>query len=79
MLTLFGAAPGAGKSLVALDLARRIIAGEPFPDGAPVPNPGSNVLIVDAEGAPALLNQRAEAWRMDRRRLFLRLAPKARS
>jgi hypothetical protein len=75
MLTLLGAAPGVGKSLVALDLARRIIHGEPFPDGAPVPHPGGNVLIVDAEGAPALLNQRAQAWDIDRRRLFLMLAP----
>jgi hypothetical protein len=33
------------------------------------------VLIVDAEGAPALLNQRAQAWEIDRRRLFLMLAP----
>ena len=75
LLTLFGAAPGAGKSLVALDLARRLIHGHPFPDGAPVPCPGSRVLIVDAEGAPALLNQRARAWDIDRRRLFLMLAP----
>ena len=75
MLTLFGAAPGAGKSLVALDLARRVIHGEPFPDGAPNPCPGSHVLIVDAEGAPALLNQRAQAWGIDSRRLFLMLAP----
>jgi hypothetical protein len=81
MLTLFGAAPGAGKSLVALDLARRVIHGEPFPDGAPSvdrganPCPGSRVLIVDAEGAPALLNQRAQAWQIDSRRLFLMLAP----
>jgi hypothetical protein len=75
MVTLFGAAPGAGKSLVALDLARRIIAGQPFPDGTPVPCPGSNVLIVDAEGAPDLLNQRAKAWGIDRRRLFLMLSP----
>jgi hypothetical protein len=77
MVTLFGAAPGAGKSLVALDLARRIIHGQPFPDGAPVLCPGSNVLIVDAEGAPTLLNQRARAWEIDRRRLFLMLAPDA--
>jgi hypothetical protein len=77
MLTLFGAAPGVGKSLVALDLARRIIHGQPFPDGAPVPCPGSNVLIVDAEGAPALLNQRAQAWDIDRRHLYLMLAPDA--
>jgi len=71
LLTLFGAAPGTGKSLVALDLARRIIQGEPFPDGAPVPCPGSNVLFVDAEGAPALFSQRVRAWDIDPRRLFL--------
>ena len=70
MVTLFGAAPGAGKSLVALDLARRVIQGEPFPDGAP-PAEGARVLIVDAEGAPALLNQRARAWGIDSQRLFL--------
>jgi hypothetical protein len=75
MLTLFGAAPGAGKSLVALDLARRLIHGGAFPDGAPIPCPGASVLIVDAEGAPALLNQRAAAWEIDRRRLFLMLPP----
>lgn len=74
MLTLLGAAPGVGKSLVALDLARRIIHDEPFPDGAPVPCPGSNILIVDAEGAPALLNQRAQTWDIDSR-LFLILPP----
>jgi hypothetical protein len=74
MLTLFGAAPGAGKSFVALDLARRLIHGLPFPDGAPSPCPGANVLVVDAEGTPALLNQRAEAWHTDRRRLYLMLA-----
>jgi len=74
MLTLFGAAPGAGKSLVALDLARRIINGQPFPDGALVPCPGSRVLIVDAEGTPGLLNQRAQAWDINRHRLFLMIA-----
>ena len=75
MLTLLGADPGVGKSLVALDLARRIIHGEPFPDGAPVTCPGSNVLIVDAEGAPTLLNQRAQAWDIDSTRLYLMLSP----
>ena len=81
MLTLLGGGPGVGKSLVALDLARRIIHDDPFPDGAPCPepvegpSPGGNVLIVDAENTPALLNQRAQAWDIDRRRLFLMLAP----
>ena len=81
MVTLLGAAPGGGKSLVALDLARRIIHGKPFPDGAPPnsggpdPRPGANVIIVDAEGAPALLNERAQAWGIDSRRLYLMQAP----
>ena len=75
MLTVFGAEPGAGKSMVALDLARRVIHGEPFPDGAPNAFPRRNVLLVDAEGAPALLRQRAEAWGIDSERLFLMLAP----
>jgi hypothetical protein len=74
-LTLFGAAPGAGKSLVALDLARRVIHGGTFPDGAPVPCPGRCVLFVDAEGPPALLNHRAQAWGVDRSRLFLLRPP----
>jgi hypothetical protein len=60
--TLFGAAPGAGKSLIALDLARRIIHGGSFPGGAPVPCPGASVLIVDAEGPSTLFNQRAAAF-----------------
>ena len=75
MVTLLGAAPGMGKSLVALDLARRIISGEPWPDGqAGLPQAdyvGNRVLIVDAEGAPALLNQRAREWQLDGRQLFL--------
>ena len=75
MVTLLGAAPGGGKSLVALDLARRIIHGEPLPDGARGPDPGANVLIADAEGAPDLLNQRARAWGIDSRRLYLMQAP----
>jgi len=54
-----------------LDLARRIIAGDVFPDGAPVPAPGANVIYVDAELVPQLINARAQAWDMDCRRLYL--------
>jgi hypothetical protein len=71
MLSLLGAIPGAGKSFLALDLARRIIAGDTFPDGAPVRTPGANVIYVDAEQVPQLINERAVAWEMDRARLFL--------
>lgn len=73
MLSLLGASPGAGKSLVALDLARRIIHNAGFPDGAAIPDPGSPVIYVDAEAVPQIQNQRAIAWNMDRNRLYLML------
>jgi len=71
MITLLGSVPGAGKSYVALDLARRIIAAEQFPDGAPIPRPAANVIYVDAEVVPQIINQRAGLWHMDTSRLFL--------
>lgn len=72
MITLLGAVPGAGKSMIALDLAKRIIHGEAFPDGKPGVKPG-NVIYVDAELVPQILKERAEAWRMDTSKLFLML------
>ena len=38
MITLLAARPGTGKSLVALDLAHRIITGQAWPDGQPWPD-----------------------------------------
>ena len=70
MLTLLGASPGAGKSLVALDLARRLIHGDPWPDGTSVATPGGNVVFVDAEALPQVQSARAKAWNMDGDRLF---------
>ncbi len=70
MLTLFGAVPGAGKSLVALDLCRRIIHGEAFPDGTPMTCPGAPVLYVDADAVPQITIARAAHWQMDTRRLY---------
>jgi hypothetical protein len=71
MITLLGSIPGAGKSYVALDLARRVIHGGSFPDDAPVPQPGGNVIYVDAENVPRIIKQRAEGWGMDTSRLYL--------
>jgi hypothetical protein len=71
MLTLLGAAPGAGKSFLAMDLSRRIGLDEPFPDGSPQPLPGGNVIYVDAESVPQILNERAQLWQMDTSRLYL--------
>lgn len=58
--------------MVALDLAKRIIHGEGFPDGKPGGAP-QNVIYVDAELVPQILKERAEAWKMDTSRLYLML------
>lgn len=71
MLTLLGASPGAGKSLVALDLARRIIHGLPWPDGQPGGEAGRACIYVDAEAVPQIQNERATAWGMDKGRVYL--------
>ena len=73
MVTLMGASPGVGKSYLCLDLARRIIHRENFPDGQPVDTLGEipRVIYVDAEAVPQILNQRAMGWNMNRSRLFL--------
>jgi hypothetical protein len=73
MLSLLAARPGTGKSLVALDLCRRIIAGDAWPDGSAQPATGQPCIYVDAENVPAILNRRAEEWEswgMDRRLLY---------
>lgn len=69
MLSLLGGMPGAGKSYLALDLARRLIGDQWFPDGSPVKENGE-VIYLDAENVPQILNQRAKAWNMDTSRLF---------
>jgi KaiC/GvpD/RAD55 family RecA-like ATPase len=73
MLTLLAARPGTGKSLVALDLAHRIIAGDPWPDGTPMTRPGASVIYVDGENVPQILNERAASWQMDRGNIYLLL------
>ncbi|MEA3351974.1 MAG: AAA family ATPase [Chloroflexota bacterium] len=73
MLTVLGAAPGAGKSFVGLDLAWRITTGEGFPDGSPIPNSDANVLYIDGEAVPQILNERAEHYQIDRKRMYLLL------
>lgn len=70
MLSLLGGAPGAGKSFIALDLARRVIHGETFPDGAANPAVGRNIIYVDAENVPQILKERAGHWRMDTMKLY---------
>lgn len=73
MLTLLAARPGLGKSMLALDLAGRIIAGEPWPDGAPQAAPGAPCIYVDGENIPEVHNERAAAWNLDRDQLYMLL------
>jgi putative DNA primase/helicase len=73
MLTLLAARPGTGKSLIALDLAQRILAGGQWPDGSPMTRPGASVIYVDGENVPQILNERAANWQMDRGNLYLLL------
>jgi len=73
MLTVLGASQGSGKSFVGLDLAWRIVHNAGFPDGAPIVRPGANVIYVDAEMVPQILNERAQNYGMDRSKLFVML------
>lgn len=73
MISLLGAVPGAGKSLMALDLARRITEGMVWPNEYPNRFDGRNVIYVDAEVVPQLINERATQWEMDTTRLYLML------
>lgn len=73
MISMLGAIPGAGKSFVALDLCRRIIAGMPFPDGAEQQTPADTCIYVDAELVPQIAYERASNWQMDMSKLFMML------
>lgn len=74
MLTLLAAQQGTGKSMLALDLARRIIVDEPWPDGTSQTRPNANVIYVDGERIPSVHNDRAMAWHMPCERLYMLLA-----
>lgn len=73
MVSLLGAAPGSGKSLVALDLCRRIIHHTAFPDGQPVEGDNPRVVYIDAESALPLHYARARHWQMDTSQVFMKL------
>lgn len=73
LITVLAASQGSGKSFVATDLAWRIIHDQGFPDGSSVRRPGANVIYVDAEMVPQILNERAGHYGLDRSRLFVML------
>jgi hypothetical protein len=74
LLSLVGSVKGAGKSYWLLDLARRIIANDAWPDGTPINMPDATVVYVDAELIPQLINERAANWEMDTKRFYLMMA-----
>jgi AAA domain len=73
LLTVLGAAQGSGKSFVATDLAWRIIHNKSFPNGAAIKRPGANVIYVDGEMVPQILNERAQEYHLDKTKLFMLL------
>lgn len=46
-LTVFNGMPGAGKSLLTIDLISRLTTGRPFPDGAPMGEPGAALMLTE--------------------------------
>ena len=73
MLSLLGAYQGTGKSYFVLDLARTVIHGGPWPDGA-IPDRIGNVVYVEAEAIPQVTNERAQALGINRHKLWLMMA-----
>ena len=73
LITILGASQGSGKSFVATDLGWRIIHDKGFPDGTPICRPGANIIYVDAEMVPQILNERAQNYGLDRSKLFVML------
>ena len=73
MLSLLGAYQGTGKSYFVLDLARAVIHGGVWPDGADVASRGT-VIYVEAEAIPQVTNERAVKLGLDRHQLYLMMA-----
>jgi len=71
MVSMLVAAPGTGKSLMVLDLARRVMTpNQTWPDGSMILTNGP-VIYIDAEGVPQLHNERARDWEMNTSRLYM--------
>lgn len=74
-LTTLAAKSGTGKSLLALDWAKRVIAGDCCPDGSPLNARSKNVIIVEAENVPQINLERAQKWNIDLEHLYPMLPP----
>ncbi len=73
MITILAAVPSAGKTGLMLDLARRVSSkGGTWPDGKPIKKDSANVLYIDAENQPEVINERALSWKINLKRFFLK-------
>jgi len=69
-MTVLGAAQGSGKSFVVTDLAWRIIHKPGLSGWLTDPPPCANVIYVDAEMVPQILNERTQHYNLDQSKLF---------
>ena len=78
LLSCLAAPTGAGKSLIALDLARRVVGARSCasglrgqaPDGHPLRPRSNTVVYVDAENVPQINVNRARSWSMPLDQLY---------
>jgi hypothetical protein len=70
-LTLVDGDPSQGKSMMTLDLASRLTAGQAFPDGFVPPEPRSVVLVSCEDGVNDTVLPRLKAMGADLRRVHL--------
>jgi len=75
LLSALAAPPGAGKSMVALDLACRVASHLPCPDGQPLVPRSDVIIYVDAESVPQINIQRAKHWNMPLEHVYPLLPP----
>jgi DNA-binding phage protein len=75
LLSCLAAPPGAGKSMVALDLACRVASHLPCPDGQPLVPRSDVIVYVDAESVPQINIARAKHWNMPLDRIYPLLPP----
>jgi hypothetical protein len=59
MMTLAAGFPGAGKTWLALDIARAVLRGKTWPDGKPLEKPG-RVIYIEGEAVPQISVARIE-------------------
>lgn len=74
-ITTLAARGGTGKSLLALDWAKRVIQGDSSPDGSPMCARSKNVIFVEAENVPQINLERAKRWDIDLTNLYPLLPP----